>query len=259
MLNPEEKCAVFLDIDNTLTSARFFIPEENRNAIQMARDKGHKVFINTGRSWGNIPDKLREQFNVDGIIAGSGAYVMIDGKVIFSGAIPEKTVIRAADYIISHSVNWLILEGKDRCYVICNEERKAEYPQIAVENIDELKKLIIDDEIQVLAVESNVPEEFRKILSDELSFFPMGHYYDCVSKGLNKATGIQVVIDALGIKRENTIAIGDGGNDIDMIKFAGIGVAMKNAQQHILEAADYITDSNIECGVAKAINKFLLL
>ena len=258
MLNSKERCAVFLDIDKTLTSERFFIPEENINAIKRAREKGHAVFINTGRSWGNIPDKLREQFDVDGIIAGSGAYAVVDDKVIFSRKIPEGTVLKAAEYIFGHRENWMILEGKEKCYVLSNEKRKAESPQIAVESIEELKLLLENDEIQVIAVESGVPDEFIAEFSDELSFFPMGYYYDCVSKGLNKASGIRTVIDALGIKRENTIAIGDGGNDIDMIRFAGIGVAMKNAQPHILEAADYITDSNTECGVAKAIEKFLL-
>ncbi len=258
MLNSEEKCAVFLDIDNTLTSARYFVPEENRIAIRRAREKGHSVFINTGRSWGNIPDNLRSQLDVDGIIAGSGAYVVIDNKVIYSGAIPKKTVIGAAEYIFSHREYWMVLEGREKCYVLCSGNRKAEGPQIAVDSVEEIEKYLKNDEIQVIAVESSVPEAFLENFSEELSFFPMGYYYDCVSKGLNKATGIQVAIDALGIKRENTIAIGDGGNDIDMIKFAGIGVAMKNAQPHILEAADYITDSNIECGVAKAIERFLL-
>lgn len=258
MLNPKEKCAVFLDIDKTLTSERYLIPEENRNAIQRAREKGHAVFINTGRSWGNIPEQLFKQFNVDGIIAGSGAYILIGEEVIFSGFIPEMTVINAAKYIFSHRDCWMILEGRDHCYVLCNAKRKAEKPQIAIESIEELEGYLKKDEIQVIAVESNVPSEFLELFSDELSFFPMDYYYDCVLKGLNKATGTQAVINALGIKRENTIAMGDGGNDIDMIKFAGIGVAMKNAQPHILEAADYITDFNTECGVAKAIEKFLL-
>ena len=61
-----------------------------------------------------------------------------------------------------------------------------------------------------------------------------------------------------GIKRENTIAVGDSNNDMDMIKFAGVGVAMANAQQSILDVADYVTESAEKCGVAAAIEKLLL-
>ena len=62
----------------------------------------------------------------------------------------------------------------------------------------------------------------------------------------------------MGIKRENTVAIGDSNNDYDMITYAGVGVAMANSQQSILDIADYITDSNHNCGVAKAIKDILL-
>ena len=64
-----EKYAVFLDIDGTLISNSFEIPERNKKAIAAAREKGHMVFINTGRSYCNIPPQLHEQFDVDGIIA----------------------------------------------------------------------------------------------------------------------------------------------------------------------------------------------
>ena len=77
-------------------------------------------------------------------------------------------------------------------------------------------------------------------------------------KGINKATGMEKVLELTGVKKENTIAIGDSNNDFDMITYAGIGVAMANSQQSILDVADYVTASNFDCGVAKAIKKFLL-
>lgn len=258
MLDPKEKCGVFLDIDNTLTTERFYIPEENRRAISRARERGHMVFINTGRSWGNIPESLLKQAEFDGIVAGSGAYVSIGGEVIFSASIPKKTVLKAAEYIFAHRDYWIVMEGLKKCYAISNEKRKINDLQTPVESTAELEAYLENDEIQVIAVAGDVSEEFKELFADELTLFPMGYYYDCVVKGLNKGTGIRVVEEAAGIKRENTIAIGDGGNDIDMIRYAGIGVAMKNAQPHILMEADFVTESNTDFGVAAAIEKFLL-
>ncbi len=258
MLNRKEKCGVFLDIDNTLTSGRYQVPEENIKAIAAVREKGHMVFINTGRSWANIPQKLRSQLSVDGIIAGSGAYVNIGGKEIFRRHIPRETVLRAAEYAFEHNDIWMVMEGMKGCYAITNNIKKVDSHQLVIRSMSELEAHLENDEIQVIAVTSDISEDFRKSLFDELTFFPMGYYYDCVVKGLSKASGIREAINAVGIKPENTIAMGDGGNDIDMIKFAGIGVAMANAQPHIIEAADYITDSNTEYGVAKAMEKFLL-
>ena len=83
----DNRFAVFLDIDGTLISDSFRIPTPNLEAIAAARAKGHMVFINTGRSWGYIPDELREQFNVDGVVAGSGAMIIIDGETVYPVAI----------------------------------------------------------------------------------------------------------------------------------------------------------------------------
>ena len=115
-----------------------------------------------------------------------------------------------------------------------------------------------DDEIQVIAMGVKVPDDFKERFKDEITVFQFDTYADCVIKGVNKATGIEKVLELTGIKKENTIAIGDSNNDFDMINYAGIGVAMANSQQSILDIADYVTASAKDCGVAQAIEKFLL-
>ena len=259
MLNPKEKCAVFLDIDGTLLGDSFIIPKENLDAVAAAREKGHKFFINTGRSWGNIPPVLMEQFeDFDGIIAGSGAMINIDGKTVFNKKMPEKLVCRVAEYILNHNEYWAIFEGLNNVYAISNDVRQRRDFQIPIESYEYCKKMCSDDEIQVIAMGKTVPDEFKEIFKDDLTVFQFDTYADCVIKGLNKAKGIKKVLELTGIKRENTIAIGDSNNDYDMMMFAQIGVAMANSQQSILEIADYVTDTNRNCGVAKAIRKFLL-
>ena len=250
MLNSNEKCAVFLDIDGTLISGGFEIPEGNRKAIAAARSKGHLVFINTGRSWGNIPDELRKQFDVDGIIAGSGAMITMGGKTVYQASMSNALVRKIAEYALNHPEYWYIFEGLNRVY---------DFPDDVCDSAScDVEKMFNGDEIQVIAMGVKVPDEFKQLFRNELDVFQFDTYADCVVKGTNKATGIEKVLEITGVKKENTIAIGDSNNDLDMIKYAGVGVAMANSQQSILDIADYITDSVENCGVASAIEKFLL-
>lgn len=258
MLKPEERYAVFLDIDGTLLSDSFQIPERNLKAIAAAREKGHMVFINTGRSWGNIPGELHEQFNVDGIISGSGAMITMNGEIVFKACMSQDIIKRVTEYIFKHREYWALLEGLNDVYAISNDIRERRDYQIPVESPEDYLKICANDEIQVIAMGKIVPDDFKELFADELTVFQFDTYADLVVKGLNKAVGIQKVLELTGIRRENTIAIGDSNNDYDMLSFAGIGVAMANSQQRILDMADYVTDTNHNCGVAKAIEKFLL-
>ena len=76
--------------------------------------------------------------------------------------------------------------------------------------------------------------------------------------GIDKAASLDMLLSQLGIKREETIAVGDGYNDLSMIRYAGLGVAMANAAREVQDAADYITYSNQEDGVAHVVEKFIL-
>lgn len=260
MLNPNEKCAVFIDIDGTLIYDSFKISEENLNAIAKARAKGHMVFVNTGRSWGNIPQELRAQFDLDGVIAGSGAMITVGGETVYKNSIPQDIIARATDYFFNNPECWCVFEGLKTNYVIANAGYAIrEGRQIELKSADDLLLFLPDEEIQVFAVGEKLPEDFKKKYEKELDFFEMSYYADCVAKGSNKAEGIKKVCEITGIKRENTVAIGDSNNDLAMLEYAGVSVAMKNSQPEILDFADYITESNADSGVAKAIKKLLLL
>lgn len=259
MLNKNEKCAVFLDIDGTLLSDSFIIPPENLKAIKAAQEKGHLVFINTGRSWGNIPPVLMEQFkDFDGIISGIGSMITVNGETVFKSFMSEDLIKRIMKYAFDNPQYWALFEGVNDVYSLSNDRYAMRDYQIPVENPDDYLGICKGDDIQVVAMGKTVPEDFKELFNDDLTVFQFETYADLVKKGLNKAEGIKKAIEIMGIKRENTVAIGDSNNDYDMIEYAGVGVAMANSQQSILDIADYITDSNHDCGVAKAIEKILL-
>ena len=84
------------------------------------------------------------------------------------------------------------------------------------------------------------------------------YFLELVPLGIDKAQSLTVLLEKLDMKREEMVAVGDGFNDLSMIQFAGLGVAMANAQDVVKEAADYVTLSNEEDGVAAVVEKFLL-
>lgn len=259
MLDKNERCAVFLDIDGTLLSDSFMIPPENLAAIKAAQEKGHLVFINTGRSWGNIPPVLMEQFKeLDGIISGIGTMITMGGETVYQSFMPENLIKRIMEYVFAHPEYWALFEGVNDVYSLANDRYALRDYQIPVENADDYIRICNGDNIQVVAMGKTVPDDFKELFKDELTVFQFETYADLVKKGLNKAEGIKKAIEIAGIKRENTVAIGDSNNDYDMIEYAGVGVAMANSQQTILDIADYVTSSNHECGVARAINELLL-
>lgn len=257
MVSNENRLAFFLDIDGTLIHKSFDVPEDNLKAISQAREQGHLVFINTGRSWGNIPEVLREQLEVDGYICGNGAMISFDNEIYRREKLPVPLIKRLAEYFLECPDYWCVFEGYNGNYIISNGLREPNFLQTVVNDMADVDEFCRKDEIQLFAMGPVPSGDFVEMFSDELDFFPIGRYADCVLKGLNKANGIEKVIEITGIKKENTVAMGDSANDLAMLEYAQIGVVMKNAPEEVQAQADYITDFNYECGVAKAIRKLI--
>ena len=96
------------------------------------------------------------------------------------------------------------------------------------------------------------------MLKDRMGVYRSEPYFlELVPKGIDKAQSLAVLLEKIGATKEEMIAVGDGFNDLSMIKFAGLGVAMANAQEVVRQSADYITLSNEEDGVAAVVEKFM--
>ena len=83
-------------------------------------------------------------------------------------------------------------------------------------------------------------------------------WMDCMAKDVNKGKAVRTIQESLGIKMEETMAFGDGENDLSMLRAAGLGVAMENGEEQVKQASDFVTVSNNDAGVASAIRKFVL-
>ena len=258
MLSREDQYALFIDIDDTLTVENYVIPEKNIEALGAARALGHKVFINTGRSGGNIPPIIFEQLQVDGVISGNGTVVTVDGKTVYSCFFTREQFEQIASWFFAHPDFWAVFEGIKRSYTIPGRGRKPSPIEVTAESFEELMEKTADDSFQVVAFCAGVDSSFFELLQESATVFRFRKYFDAVRKGHNKALAMDRAVEVLGIKPENTIAIGDSENDLNMIKKAGTGVAVANAMPAVLEAADFVTASNREAGVAQAVEKLLL-
>jgi Cof subfamily protein (haloacid dehalogenase superfamily) len=117
-----------------------------------------------------------------------------------------------------------------------------------------LKVIVFNDNAELLA-------KIRKEISEKLEVQITSSYVDNIeimNKGVSKGRALEILGGYLGVSREEMIAIGDSENDLEMIKFAGLGVAMENAVDEVKRVADYITKSNMEDGVKHVIEKFIL-
>jgi Cof subfamily protein (haloacid dehalogenase superfamily) len=264
---------IALDMDGTLLKDDKTISNRCKESLRKADELGIKIVLTTGRPIQGIKKYLEELRLIkedDYIIAGNGALVS-----------------RASDYsIISKSA---ILTGKDAKYIyrkikdfntyihaftskddLVNKRSKFsddEEKRIGlkvkvidflndVKDEDEILKLVLEGEKHVLdEITHKVPGElFEKFTVIRSVDFML----EFMKKGCNKATGLEKLAQHLGISKEEIMAAGDADNDKEMIEYAGLGVAMRNAKDEIKELADFTTKSNEDDGVAYIIDKFIL-
>ena len=130
--------------------------------------------------------------------------------------------------------------------------------------VDDIPSFVDFPEAKVLLVgphEKLLPakEELEGMYSDVLDlFFSMDFFLEVVPKNVGKDSSLDELLKIIGIQREELVACGDGMNDISMIKYAGLGVAMENAYPEVKEAADVIAPSNDDNGVAYVLEKYFL-
>jgi hydroxymethylpyrimidine pyrophosphatase-like HAD family hydrolase len=257
--------AVFLDIDGTLIYKDEGPFPEDIAAIEKARPRGHRFFLCTGRALSNIPPLLRDAPWVDGIIAATGTHVMIrrDPELpgvyttLASRIIPGDVLKIVIDYFYPLGV-WCALEGEEELYLV-NEEEPRLFTRHPVPLTRENKFLSYCRGLKIskLTMQGDATGGEQAVLGPYFNLYALGGYHEGVLKGESKSGGIQRILASLGLNREDSIAIGDSANDMDMIRFAGKGVAMGNACGELREAADEITADVWNGGVARALARLL--
>jgi len=257
--------AVFLDIDGTLIIRDGFLFEEDRKAMEEAAQKGHLLFLNTGRSFANIPPALIELGFIRGIAAGGGSHILLAVspprtesrfQTIYHKWFSEDQLAKIFDWYGAHS-RCCILEGERDCYIINHSSLIfAEKVPVPLSSFDEFKRKSSGDFISKLTMDGFASEEEHSLLELFCRINSFADYFEGIIKGESKAKAMEIILAKFGIEREDSIAIGDSVNDLDMIRFAGLGIAMGNASAELKAAAGAVTGCCGKGGVAEALRKF---
>lgn len=257
--------AVFFDIDGTLWDFYNQIPESTVSAIRTLRKNGHYAFICSGRARSYIrhPDLLGIGF--DGVVCGCGTHVELNGERIYEKFIDRKLAIHTVETVRSYGFR-PILEGPEYLYMDDADFGDELYGQKLKREMGDRLVSIADSygdwEINKLSCATDHADR-------EGCFAAMEEYYtylihnsavvELVPKGHTKATGIQRMCEALGIDRADTFAVGDSVNDLAMLEYAGVGIAMGNGSPEAKAAADYVTADLQDDGIYRAMLHFGLI
>ena len=255
--------AVFFDIDGTLFSFKTkSIPESTRNAIRSLREKGIKVIVATGRSINDLNHIKDVEF--DGFLTFNGGYCMtVEGQVMFKKLINSDDIRKLIAYSEKSEVSFSLMY-EDSVRISDESPRVLElYNNVAipVPPLVDKKNLDVDNVLQVnVFIDADTEESFmREIMPNSLSSRWTQLFADVNPGGVSKQGGVEYFCKYFDIDLSETMAFGDGGNDISMLKFVEIGVAMGNAGDNVKEIADFITEDVDNHGIEKALIHFGIL
>ncbi|SCP97495.1 Cof-type HAD-IIB family hydrolase [Anaerobium acetethylicum] len=268
---------ICIDMDGTLLNKEFSIPEENIKVLRQALERGVEIALVSGRPYNfgrYFADKIDKRVHV---IGTNGTYFRY-GDLEYKRCLNHEQMRRI--YRVAAKYD-LVLHFKGANKLISNTPVPEEHPyrRVNPELSDEKKIIIIENasEEEILAAEQDdicksisycsdksVCERVRmakmelKGYEDFEVVSSNANNFEVMLAGTSKAEAVRILGGYLGIERSRIICIGDNENDISMIRFAGLGIAMGNGSQDIKAEADYITDTNENAGVAKAVRKFVL-
>lgn len=255
--------AIFFDIDGTLVSFETHrIPESAIEAIHRVRRSGIKIFIATGRPLPFI-NNLGE-LEYDGIVSvNGGCCTTAEGKIISKRLVPHEDIDRLIDDATPHPMA-IVFVNNDTAVSINTHAATPVYQEtFKILNI-ELPREVEPETVRGMEVMQAIAffttDEEKRVKEELIPGCDIARWHpafaDCICSGTSKAYGIDQICHYYNIDISETMAFGDGGNDIDMLRHAGIGVAMGNASDTVKAAADIITTSVDEGGIAEVLNKF---
>ena len=261
---------IALDIDGTLASSEHKILPETKEALIKAQEKGLKVILASGRPTPgviNLAKELKlEEFGGFILSYNGGRITNVKTKeVIHEVFLTPEEAHEIYDFAKENNVNIMAYDGDD---IIT--ENEDEYSQLEshintmpLKLTDDFKKAVINQTIKTLTtgnpemlaeVEKKYIEKFGERFSVCRS---MPFFLEVMPYGINKALSLGRLLNKLDLSPADLVACGDGFNDIEMVKYAGLGVAMGNATNEVKAVADYVTRSNDDNGIVDVLEKFV--
>lgn len=244
--------AFFLDIDGTIIDYKF-VPAENRIAIDEARREGHLVFLNTGRSYRFIPNRVWDNFDFDGVVCGSGSYASLGGKLLLHRTISPQDAMEDAKALMAMNQPF-IFEGEHKVLVWGTPPQHDYW--LPIESADELMGIHADVNLQKINLPGQASPEARAYLQKRYHLLQFPTYAEIAIIGCDKGKGMDVVMANLP---DNfvSVAIGDSLNDREMLVAAEISVAMGNSNDQVKSLCTHETADVRDAGVAIAMRAII--
>ncbi|WP_061965196.1 HAD-IIB family hydrolase [Demequina aurantiaca] len=259
--------AIFLDVDGTYAS-HGNVPPAHVAAVRAARAAGNLVFLCTGRPVSALPESLTGA-GFDGVVGAAGAYVTIGGQVLSDVRFPTDLARRTLDALEAHDMLYII-ENAEGLYTRPHAVGLIARARIAFWGPDDPSAprhppiTAADDphrltfaKIVSLGGDIDLSDLAREV-GPEVAVVPTaiqdigagaGEIYQA---HINKAVGMRIAVDHLGIAVEDVVAFGDGINDLEMLEFAGTAVAIEGSDPRVLALADRTAQPPQQDGLAKA-------
>jgi len=263
--------AVFLDMDGTLLRSDHSVSEPTKQKIRALTEKGIPVILVSARPLNAILPTFRSIGIPDHypLVSLNGSYIVEKEQPIFQAMIDLPTAAAVAEQVKPFKANIAYYLQRE-WYAEADDEWTAHEQKImdvkikigplsgfirdwSVRKIGPNKMMVMSDPGAIASIQAHL----RSIYDSRLNIYPSKPtYLEVMDARGSKSNAVRYLIDRLKIDRTEIIAMGDNFNDREMIEFAGMGVAMGNAPDEIKAAADYVTDTNNNDGVRKALEKF---
>ena len=268
---------IAFDLDGTLLDGKKNIPPENMAALKAAAEQGMHIVPATGRIYAGLPQPLKDLPFLRWCITVNGAYVYdaLEDKAVYREDIPMELALRVIDYMeenhrfydcykdnwgyidrrfYEHAVDFMPDKGILDLLVRLRTpvESLRDYIQSSGTGVQKLQMYFTDMEERTRQLRL-LPERFPELAVTS----SVKNNIELNWAAANKGTALEALCRHLGVTMEETIAFGDGTNDLTMLRAAGLGVAMGNAAPEVKAAAGMVTDDNEHSGVAKVIREIL--
>ncbi len=264
---------LILDIDGTLVGSDKKISDRTRQAIIQAQERGKTIAIASGRSISGIR-KTAAQIQLEKfggyVIAYNGTTVVNcrTGECVYNQTVDRDMIKPVYEAAREAKVGILVYRDENKELIAGNGvdqyiQMDAQACDISIREVEDFPKyvdfpvnkfLLTGEPAHMKEVERTMQEKF----GDRLNVFRSDPYYvELLPKYIDKAVAVEKLVKYLELSREKVICVGDSYNDLTMLQYAGLGVAMGNAQKEVQEAADYVAPSNDEDGIVEIIEKFM--
>ena len=254
------KKVLFFDIDGTLLNSELKIPEGVKKELKRLKDAGHYLFVASGRPLAFISNQIIEA-GFDSFVLCNGAHVELNHKIIFENRIPYEKVIGLMKMLESVDCEYNYETATD-CYIDLAYHNFIEFFKICDIRHEKLITNFDKEEVmhRTLKIEINAKKDHDKIIDYIADKFYFDHHgtansFEICALDTSKATGVEKVLEHLKIDKDHSYAFGDGLNDLEMIKYVGHGIAMKNAVDQLKEVADEVIGHVDENGLEEYLKR----